>query len=261
MASNLLKVPDNYSLAALHVHSVYSDGMETVEKIILAAADRGIGVLALTDHDTVASYKVAKVLGKKFGVDIVMGEEIQTSLPRGLHIIGLFLKDYVAHSRGVVQTIKSIREQGGLAIIAHPMVKIANLVNAPTGSFQAGDIMRLIEISSVDGVEIRHPYINDRDLLAIDKLYEENMDRLGAKIGSSDSHFGQRDLFSFMTLFKGSSSQDLFKAIENRTTQVYEGIGDQPIGLVEKLSQNHKSIIKLGIKRYAQFAINKFNLL
>ena len=64
MASNLLKVPDNYSLAALHVHSVYSDGMETVEKIILAAADRGIGVLALTDHDTVASYKVAKVLGK-----------------------------------------------------------------------------------------------------------------------------------------------------------------------------------------------------
>ena len=258
---NHFKIPKNYSLAVLHSHSVYSDGLNTPEELVRAASIKGVRVLAITDHDTISAHQDAIKAGKKYGVDVVMGEEIQTGLPRGLHLIGLFIKDYVAHSRGVVETIKSIREQGGLAIIAHPMVKIAGLVNVPTGSFQEGDILKLIESTSVDGIEIRHPHINIKDLPVIDKLYEENRDKLGGKIGSSDSHFGQRDLFSFMTLFKGSSSQDLFKAIESRTTQVFEGIRDQPITLVEKLAQNHKSIIRVGIRRYKELAINTLNFL
>uniref|UniRef100_UPI004026E5B3 PHP domain-containing protein n=1 Tax=Candidatus Scatousia sp. TaxID=3085663 RepID=UPI004026E5B3 len=49
----------------LHIHTYYSDGVFSPEKIVDTAIDVGLQVIALTDHDNVLSYKVAKDYLKK----------------------------------------------------------------------------------------------------------------------------------------------------------------------------------------------------
>ena len=43
-----------------HIHTYYSDGVFSPEKIVDLAVDAGLEVIALTDHDNVLSYKVAQ---------------------------------------------------------------------------------------------------------------------------------------------------------------------------------------------------------
>ena len=44
----------------LHIHTLYSDGVFSPEKIVDTAIDVGLQAIALTDHDNVLSYQVAK---------------------------------------------------------------------------------------------------------------------------------------------------------------------------------------------------------
>ena len=40
----------------LHIHTYYSDGVFSPEKIVDTALDVGLDVIALTDHDNAVSY-------------------------------------------------------------------------------------------------------------------------------------------------------------------------------------------------------------
>ena len=55
-----------------HIHTYYSDGVFSPEKIVDLALDAGLQVIALTDHDNVLSYNVAKEYkeSKKFNEKI-----------------------------------------------------------------------------------------------------------------------------------------------------------------------------------------------
>ena len=44
----------------LHIHTTYSDGMLSPEKIVDTALQCELDVIALTDHDNVLSHKVAQ---------------------------------------------------------------------------------------------------------------------------------------------------------------------------------------------------------
>ena len=66
----------------LHIHTYYSDGVFSPEKIVDTALDVGLEVIALTDHDNVLSYDVAKNHLKEVGaedkLEIIQGVEINT---------------------------------------------------------------------------------------------------------------------------------------------------------------------------------------
>ncbi|RJS67815.1 PHP domain-containing protein, partial [Candidatus Bathyarchaeota archaeon] len=55
----------------LHVHSRCSDGVFTVEEIIREAKARGIGLLSITDHDSISCQGEAVALAKKSGIHYV----------------------------------------------------------------------------------------------------------------------------------------------------------------------------------------------
>ena len=79
----------------LHIHTYYSDGVFTPEKIVDTALDVGLEVIALTDHDNVLSYDVAKKhlkeLGKEDKLEIIQGVEINTLYKNyEVHILGYF---------------------------------------------------------------------------------------------------------------------------------------------------------------------------
>jgi predicted metal-dependent phosphoesterase TrpH len=80
------------TLIDTHVHTSYSDGQETPEEIIALAADNGIGLLSITDHDLQNAYPRAIGLGQQRGINVVPGVEVTTMDEQGcscVHIVGL----------------------------------------------------------------------------------------------------------------------------------------------------------------------------
>lgn len=62
----------------LHTHSRVSDGTETPTELVHAAARAGLDVVALTDHDTAASWPEAVTAAAEAGITLVRGMEIST---------------------------------------------------------------------------------------------------------------------------------------------------------------------------------------
>ena len=117
----------------LHVHTTASDGQYTPSQIIEFAHDKNIGVIAITDHDTVAGIDEGRKAAKKLGVTFVPGTELNISFPTGeFHLLGLGFKqispsltillDNLVKNRELrnVQIIEKMRE-GGVDITLEEM--------------------------------------------------------------------------------------------------------------------------------------------
>ncbi len=212
-----MPVPLGHSAADPHAHTTASDGMVSPRGLVQAAAEAGLSVVAITDHDTWAGCPEAQDAGQEFGVDVVAGEEVTTQAPANVHVVGLFLSGPVRMGMPLQDTILAIHDLGGLAVLAHPWM--------PTyfASITPGALRRLIDRERVDGIEVRHTCPTTparvRDL---DRFYGEHRERLGAAIGSSDSHFGAHDLARTVTVFPGRTAAELRRAIEQSLTSPLE---------------------------------------
>ena len=73
----------------LHSHSYCSDGQLSPEQLVNLAIEQGVGVLALTDHDTVSG--IAEAMQAAQGkIDIIPGIEFSSQWQgRNIHIVGL----------------------------------------------------------------------------------------------------------------------------------------------------------------------------
>lgn len=80
----------------LHVHSTRSDGTMTPTELVDYAIEKGLSVIALTDHDTVDGIDEMMRYAKGKPIEIIPGIEYSTEyLSRDVHIVGLFI-DYKA---------------------------------------------------------------------------------------------------------------------------------------------------------------------
>jgi 3',5'-nucleoside bisphosphate phosphatase len=74
--------------ADLHIHSTASDGKYTPAEIVKKAAERGLSVISLTDHDTYSGYFEARAAGVDSGVHVIAGTEITSDYKgRECHIL------------------------------------------------------------------------------------------------------------------------------------------------------------------------------
>jgi len=220
--------------------------MVSATELVRAAAAAELSVLAVTDHDNFGGIAEAREAGLRFGVDVVAGEEVTTEKPARVHVVGLYLAGPVRMGMSVVDTIKAIHDQGGLAIIAHPFMPTYFASITPAG------LRRLIARQSVDGIELRHTAVTTASRVRqLDAFYQLHQDRLGAAIGSSDSHFGAHDLARTVTLFPGKGAPDLRRAIEERQTIPLEKYR-QPVGpaLTTRLQQQARSMGWLAWQRW-----------
>ena len=92
----------------LHLHTTYSDGRLTPGELIQIAAEQGIGVIAITDHDTVNGIEPALLATECFPyVTVIPGVEINTDVRQGeVHILGYFV-DY--KNQSFLNTLDSLR--------------------------------------------------------------------------------------------------------------------------------------------------------
>ncbi|MFA5064184.1 MAG: PHP domain-containing protein [Dehalococcoidia bacterium] len=93
----------------LHLHTTGSDGRLTPSEMVTLAAERGLEVLSITDHDSVSG--VSGALAAAAGVKkltVVPGVEINTDLATGeLHVLGYFIN---YEDEELVASLAKIRE-------------------------------------------------------------------------------------------------------------------------------------------------------
>lgn len=68
-------------IANLHMHSIYSDGAETPEKLAERAIENNIELISLTDHNTFDGYDRFSTACEKNGIMYIKGVEINAAQP------------------------------------------------------------------------------------------------------------------------------------------------------------------------------------
>ena len=100
----------------LHIHSKYSsDGVLTPREIVKIAQKKGLGGVAVTDHNTIEGGRQAKEYESP-DFKVIVGAEIMTEMGE---IMGLFLSKEIK-SRRLREVVGEIRAQGGMVVVPHP---------------------------------------------------------------------------------------------------------------------------------------------
>lgn len=106
-------------LCDLHTHTYFSDGTLSPAQLVALAQKEGIGVLALTDHNTVAGLPHFLQAGQGSGIELVPGIEFSTHYGEvELHIVALFVPEsaYPAITQ-LMEEGERIKEQSNLDLL------------------------------------------------------------------------------------------------------------------------------------------------
>jgi predicted metal-dependent phosphoesterase TrpH len=164
----------------LHMHTDHSGDCATpVDVLINTARDRGLGAIAITDHNEVSGALEARKLAAELGdIKVIVAEEVKTA-EQG-EVIGLFLEEKIPKGLTMAETIAEIRAQGGLVYVPHPFDRFHSVP----------DYEHLLDIvEEIDLLEVFNPRV------AVTSFNEEAV-RFAAKYrivpaAGSDSHVAQ----------------------------------------------------------------------
>ena len=77
----------------LHLHSTASDGVLSPTEVVSAAKSEGVGIIALTDHDSIGGVDEARRAGAAANVRVVAGVELSAhDADREVHVLGLHVE-------------------------------------------------------------------------------------------------------------------------------------------------------------------------
>ncbi|HET7507448.1 MAG TPA: PHP domain-containing protein [Solirubrobacterales bacterium] len=164
----------------LHMHTDHSGDCATpVDVLIHTARDRGLGAIAITDHNEVSGAIEARKLAEELGdIKVIVAEEVKTA-EQG-EVIGLFLEEKIPKGLTMAETIREIRAQGGLVYVPHPFDRFHSVP----------DYEHLLDIvEEIDLLEVFNPRV------AVTSFNEEAV-RFARKYrivpaAGSDSHVAQ----------------------------------------------------------------------
>ena len=80
-------------LADLHTHTTASDGQYAPAELARLAKQRGVQVLAVTDHDTIGGVNEARRAGDALGLSVIRGVELSAKEYPNFHILGYGFRD------------------------------------------------------------------------------------------------------------------------------------------------------------------------
>ena len=89
-----------YSTVDLHLHTTASDGRLTPGETVTLAIERGLRVIAITDHDSTEGVAPAIAAARGTSLEVISGVEINTDTAQGeAHVLGYLLD----HENDVLQ--------------------------------------------------------------------------------------------------------------------------------------------------------------
>ena len=133
----------------LHMHTDHSNDCVTPVEVLLATArERGLGAIAVTDHNEISGALEARDKAAEFGVKVIVGEEVKTA-DQG-EVIGLFIEEKIPRGMTLEETIAEIRRQGGLVYVPHPFDRLHSVPDYE-------HLLRVVD--DVDAIEVFNPRI------------------------------------------------------------------------------------------------------
>ncbi|WP_059103099.1 PHP domain-containing protein [Shouchella shacheensis] len=99
--------------ADLHVHSDYSDGSESVHRILQKAAAQAVTHLSFVDHDSTDGLIEKQALGESFGIHVIPGIEISAydfKRDRKVHVLGYDYQTPAKHIELLCQVVQRRRQ-------------------------------------------------------------------------------------------------------------------------------------------------------
>jgi len=96
--------------ADLHVHTRFSDGLDTPEQVVVKAKKLGLKAIAITDHDVIDGIPEALEAKKKHDLQVIPGLEFTTEIPEAeIHILGYFIDCNNAPLKEILEKIQQSR--------------------------------------------------------------------------------------------------------------------------------------------------------
>ena len=161
----------------LHMHTDHSHDCATpVDALLAAARERGLGAIAVTDHNEISGALEAH--RRADGIKVIVGEEVKTA-DQG-EVIGLFIEEKIERGMSLADTIAEIKRQGGVVYVPHPFDRMHSVP----------DYEHLLSVvDDVDAIEVYNPRV------AVGRFNEEAA-RFAAKYripagAGSDAHVTQ----------------------------------------------------------------------
>ena len=203
--------------ADLHVHTVYSrDALITPEELVFYAKKRGLGAVAVTDHDRVDG---ALKIARETDFLIIPGIEVSS---RNGHVVGLNVQESVLKGLSVDETIDRIHEAGGLAVACHPFAFLkGSLGKHASGRF---DAVETVNASAV-------PF--NRSV----RKAEEIAGRFGLpRVAGTDAHYAPEIGYAYTLIDAESSVDAIVKAIAEGQCEPF----GEPVPLRLKLEKQYQ---------------------
>jgi predicted metal-dependent phosphoesterase TrpH len=105
----------------LHMHTDHSPDCATPVDVLLDTAKRrGLGAIAVTDHNEISGALEARERAN--GIKVIVSEEVKTAQEG--EVIGLFIEEKIPRGMSLRETIDAIHRQGGLAYVPHPFDRL-----------------------------------------------------------------------------------------------------------------------------------------
>lgn len=210
--------------ADLHVHTCYSnDGKTTMDELVQTAVEKGIGVIAVTDHNSFEAYHELKDNGR---VIIIPAEEVSS---KEGHIVALGIDRLIPRDLSIQETIDKIHEAGGYAIAAHPYRWWSGLGEKNTLKYD------------FDGIEAR----NGRSIPSANRKSEKLARKVGKPItAGSDAHTPHHIGEGYVEL------PDDIETWQDAVRAIMEG----EVGLFSH-SRHFKGTLKYGIKSIGEWIL------
>lgn len=102
----------------LHTHTTASDGSLTPYELIRLAGEKGLSVVAITDHDTVDGIDEAVNAGNEFNVRVIPGVEISVEVSGdAIHMLAYGIDHRFQQFERTLEKIRKSRMNRNLAII------------------------------------------------------------------------------------------------------------------------------------------------
>ena len=75
--------------ADLHLHTFYSDGSDSPERVVELAHAAGLSSMAITDHDNTEAFAIAQPVAQRLGIELLTGIEMSASTEGAeVHMLG-----------------------------------------------------------------------------------------------------------------------------------------------------------------------------
>lgn len=157
----------------LHCHTDHSiDSLMRPARLLQTARRRGLRLLAITDHNSIAGALEAAALNPEL---VIIGEEIQTTEGE---LLGYYLREQIPAGLEPAEAIARLRDQGAFISVSHPCDRYRN------GAWKPDALERILP--QVDALEA----FNARTITAADnQAAEEIATRAGLlATAGSDAH-------------------------------------------------------------------------